>query len=304
MGTKDHFVSQFHLRQFLDPDALGQKDPWLWHGSISNGLTKRRAPKNLGFKSSMFDGPGCFSDPGVTLEKHLAEKVEGPAASALQTIANQPNVDDLPPELMRYLAWAAARSLPMKVLMESWADLEGLSDRELVEPPADGLLTPPDRKRSVAMKHSGFGKQMFESTANLEELANNGWVVDFDDSDTFLQAVHLQAWYFQARWFPLFRWYSLRAPQGQFFVIADRAVAWAADGYIDAPPSCLRDPSAYVLAPISKDIVLVGRHGQGNWNVSPGWINEIIACWAHDWIAGPEKQTVEDALSARRFTLR
>ncbi len=25
MGTKDHFISQFHLRQFIDPDALGEK---------------------------------------------------------------------------------------------------------------------------------------------------------------------------------------------------------------------------------------------------------------------------------------
>ncbi|MGH6912070.1 MAG: DUF4238 domain-containing protein, partial [Phenylobacterium sp.] len=58
MSAQHHYVSQFHLRQFTDPDSLALKDPWLWVGSVPNGPIKRRAPKNVGTKTLMFDGPG------------------------------------------------------------------------------------------------------------------------------------------------------------------------------------------------------------------------------------------------------
>jgi hypothetical protein len=307
MGTKDHYVSQFHLRQFTDPTSEGQSDPWLWQGRISDAQVKRRAPKNIGYKSSMFDGPGGLADPAAKLEKYLAENVEAPAASAMREICQRPSgsVGELPPALMRYLAWAAARSLPMKTLFDFWANQQAeAGDVEIVEPPPEGLMDCTDRKRSISMKHPGLGSRKFSPEADNDQLAKQGWVIDHDDPDNLLEGIHIQAYYFQVRWFPRFRWYTLHAPKGQFFVIADRAVGWAADGFIEAPPSCLRDPSAYVLAPVSRELILMGRHTTGNLNVTPGHINTIIACSAHDWIAGPTKQTVEDALSARRFSLR
>ena len=200
---------------------------------------------------------------------------------------------DLPPELIRYLAWAAARSLPMKALLDEWARVESHSDTEMAEPPPEGLLSGTGRNRSISMKHASLGKRKFGPDANHEELVNEGWIIDFDDPENFLEAIHMQAYYFQVRWFPRFRWYTLGTPQGQFFVIADRAVAWAADGYVDAPPNCLRHPSAYVLAPISRELVLVGRHTQDSWNLSPGMINAIIACWAHDWIRRPTSKLLK-----------
>jgi hypothetical protein len=147
-----------------------------------------------------------------------------------------------------------------------------------------------------------LGNCKFPPDSNFDKRAKNGWLIDFTDFNNLLQAIHLQAYYFQVRWFPYLGWYTLHAPKGHFFIIAG-AVAWAADGYVDAPPSCLRDPSAYVLAPISRELVLVRRHTKDNWNVSLGHINTVIACWAHHWIAGTTKQTVEDAFIARRFAI-
>lgn len=304
MGTKDHYVSQFHLRQFTDPLSRNQSNPWLWQGSISDGQTKRRAPKNIGYKSSMFDGSGGFADPAIKLEKYLADNIESPAASAIREICQRPSGSggELPSALSKYLAWAAARSLPMKALFNSWSNMQAeLTSYDLVEQPPETLLTTTDRNRSVSMKHPKLGNCKFPPESNFDQLAKEGWVIDFNDSDNFLQAVHVQAYYFQVCWFPRLDWYTLHAPKGQFFVIADRAVAWAADGYVDEPPSCLRDPSAYVIAPISRELVLIGRYTKDDWNVSSSHINTIIACCAHYWIAGPTKQTVEDALSARKL---
>ncbi len=124
------------------------------------------------------------------------------------------------------------------------------------------------------------------------------------DRANFLEGVHVQAYYFQERFFPRLKWSCLYAPKNEYFVIADRAVGWAADGYINAPPSCLRDPSAYVLAPLSRGLTLVGKHSDKKWQVSPGKINAVLACWAHEWIAGPTEATVQSALVARRTALR
>ena len=62
MGAQHHYVSKFHLRQFLDPELLSQKDPWLWQGFVPDGPVKRRAPQNVGTRPLMFDGPGGLAD--------------------------------------------------------------------------------------------------------------------------------------------------------------------------------------------------------------------------------------------------
>src|SRR5947209_20426513 len=89
MGAQHHYVSKFHLRQFLDPDSLSQTDPWLWQGFVPDGAIKRRAPKNVGTKSLMFDGPGGLADRESTLESFLANEVEGPAADAMREICSR-----------------------------------------------------------------------------------------------------------------------------------------------------------------------------------------------------------------------
>lgn len=306
MGARHHFVSKFHLRQFLDPDSLSRKDPWLWQGFVPDGPINRRAPKNVGTQPLMFDGPGGLTDRDSTLEAFLANEVEGPAADAMREVCLRPRGSGgtLPPALMRYLAWAAARSLPMRQLFSSWA-ARGIAEPhpQMAEPPPEGLLTAIDPKRDVPMIHPRLGPRTFAHGSDLESAIRDGWTPDFDDPANFLESVHIQAYYFQERFFPRFKWFTLHAPEGEYFVIADRAVGWAANGYVNAPPSCLRDPSAYVLAPISRSLVLVGRHDTEPWNLTPAQVNAVIAVWAHEWIVGPTEQAVTGALAARREAL-
>jgi hypothetical protein len=99
-----------------------QRDPWLWQGWTANGSVKRRAPKNMGSKRALFDGPGGLADRDATLEKFLAQEIEGPAAQAMKEFCNRvPGTGgDIPQPLMRYIAWAAARCLPMRELFSNW----------------------------------------------------------------------------------------------------------------------------------------------------------------------------------------
>lgn len=244
VSAQHHYVSKFHLRQFLDPDSLSQKDPWLWQGFLPHGPIKRRAPKNVGTKSLMFDGPGGLADRESTLESFLANEVEGPAAEAMREICSRQGGSGgaIPPALTRYLAWAAARSLPMRELFNNWASA-GLADpdREMIEPPPDGLMAASDPKRDVRMVHPTLGARTFPHGVDLNASVRDGWTPDYNDPANFLESVHIQAYYFQARFFPRLRWFMLRPPEGEFFVLADRAVVWAANGFVDAPPSCLRN---------------------------------------------------------------
>jgi hypothetical protein len=269
---------------------------------IGDGQIKRRAPKNMGTVSLMFDGPGGLADQDSTTESHLANEVEGPAASGLREFLN--NGGQMPPALGRYLAWAAARSVPMQRLLSNWAEKGFAKRAPLVEEPPKWLTEAKEIQRVVAMTHPIHGSRTFPADTNWEELESAGWYPDMSDRDNFREAVHVQAAYFQERFFPRLNWFTLRPADGTLFVIPDRGVMWAAQGFVDAPPSSLRCASSYVLAPISRDVVLAGKNGNEKWDVTPGRINAILACSAHEWIAGPTESTVRTALDARREALK
>ena len=251
MCARHHYVSQFHLRQFTDPNSVSQRDPWVWQGWIADGRVERCAPKNMGWKQDMFDGPGALADRNTTLESFLANEVESPAAAAMKEMCLRPvgSGGELPPALFRYVAWAAARSLPMQTLEAQWAaNYKDLRHAPRAEEPPDSLLNATELHRDIQMTHPTFGAKVFSADSDFDRLADEGWFPDPTERQNFLQMVHIQSHYFQVRFFPRLKWFTLHAPKGEFFIIGDRAVGWAVDGgYVDAPPSCLRDPSAYVL---------------------------------------------------------
>jgi hypothetical protein len=120
----------------------------------------------------------------------------------------------------------------------------------------------------------------------------------------FLELVHMQAYYFQVRWFPRLHWFTLRPPQGEYFVIGDRPVGWGVPECLDAPPSCLRDEAAFLVAPLSRSLALVGRNNSTAWNVTPSEINALLSAWACDWVAGATEAVVAEALRHRRKIMK
>ena len=92
------------------------------------------------------------------------------------------------------------------------------------------------------------------------DLLDEGWIPDTAESFELLEGAHIQVYYFQVRWFPRLRWFTLRPPYGQFFVRGDRPVGWGVPERLDAPPRCLRDEAAFLVAPLSRSLALVGRN--------------------------------------------
>ncbi len=297
-----HYVSRFHLREFCDPDSIGTRDPWLWVGNLADGSVKRRAPKNIGIRADLFDGPGGFADSEATIEGFLANEVEGPASRALRDFCSSRSASAaIPQPLMRYLAWAASRSLPIQRLEVEWAAKYGTSlSAPAAEAPPAGLTSATIRRRSVRLIHPTLGETILEQSDNPDVLFDAGWMPDPSDRDNFLEGVHIQAYYFQVRWFPRLQWFTLRPPQDEFFIIGDRPVGWGVPDCLDAPPFCLRDPSAFLIAPLTRSLALVGRNDCAPWAVTPRQVNSILTAWSHDWIAGPTSDCVTDALNTRK----
>jgi uncharacterized protein DUF4238 len=304
MPGQHHYVAQFHLRGFSDPVAGEAKDPWLWVADCKTGVIRRRAPKNFAWSRGLFDGPGGLADREATLESFLANEVEGPAAKALRNLTDKQarRFTGIPPELGRYLAWATARSLPMKALYESWIETAPvLSEVKYAEPPPPGLGEWTESLRTYRMEHSVHGLRDEIPPDQVEPLRAQGWRLCLGNDD-FLEFVHLQAWYFQVRFFPRLKWLSLGAPRGQYFIIGDRPVVWGFSNLVDAA-YWLRHPDVQLVAPLSRSLALFAYHASNNHpdTITTGNINRIIASAAHEWIAGPTESVVRDALLARVY---
>ncbi len=299
MAAQHHYVSKFHLREFCDPDSLTTPDPWVWLGLIQGGTVKRRSPKNVGTARLMFDGPGGLADRDSSIEIFLANEVEGPAARAIKRMGNSP-INELPPELMRYLSWAASRSRPIQLEFIDWGNrFNEILAVPVAESPPDWLQKALSLDRPSRMVHLRTGECATVSGEDAMKLFDDGWFPDPLEQANFLEIAHCQALYFQHRWFPRLNWFTLRPPASEFFIIGDRPVGWGVPNAINAPPSCLRDPDAFVIAPVTRSLALVGRNSSEPWSITPAQVNGLLALWSHEWIAGPTEEIVQIALKAR-----
>jgi hypothetical protein len=166
----------------------------------------------------------------------------------------------------------------------------------MAEPPPPALAALPSRHRPIRLIHPARGEQREVPSQDADELLDDGWIPDTAEQSNFLEGVHIQAYYFQVRWFPRLRWFTLRPTQRQYFVIGDRPVGWGVPECLDAPPCCLRDEAAFLVAPLSHSLVLAGRNESTPWEVTPSQVNALLAAWAHEWIAGPKEDVVADVL--------
>jgi hypothetical protein len=299
MGGRNHYVSQFHLRGFTAPVPGNKQEPWLWIGDCKAHKIFRRAPKNLAWSRGMFEGPGGLADRTSSLETFLSTEVEGPAARALVQFAKRPvgRRSPIPGEIFRYIAWAAARSLPMRQLFDGWIN-NPLASREVFEPPPDGFEQIQRIVGRLRMRDpDGVVREGIPSD-QIESRIEEGWKLCLG-ADDFLNLAHEQAWYFQVRMLPRLRWEILDAAPGKFFIIGDRPVVWGFQGLSDVRPSALRDPLCQIAAPLTRSLALFAYHASAlpPDAITPEDINRIAVSGAHEWIAGPTEDAVVEALN-------
>jgi uncharacterized protein DUF4238 len=300
-ATRAHSVPKFYLEGFVAPESESASDPFVWIGILQTGELKRRSPKNISITPGLYDGPGGFEDVDASIEKHLA-KIESAAASAIRKfVAGKPGEDvSATSEIWRFLSWQAARTPAWLELVEDWIyDWDPDAATKVVEPPPEGIDYIRNRTRKHCVENPDTGER--REVAGLAELAvyrKRGWKWVLSSVDK-LELIHMQAWYFQVRHFRRLCWVRLNAPDDGWFITSDRGVAWLVDGYVDAPPAALRHPKAQVVAPLTRKVVLVGSNQTDALRVTPRDVNRFTACVASNWIVGPTREVVEQAIRDR-----
>jgi len=53
-AKKQHYVPQFYLREFLDPNTPLGQDPYVWVFAKDGKKKQRRAPKNILWKTELY----------------------------------------------------------------------------------------------------------------------------------------------------------------------------------------------------------------------------------------------------------
>jgi len=71
----------------------------------------------------------------------------------------------------------------------------------------------------------------------------------------------------------------------------------------DSPPAALRHPTAQVVAALTRKTALVGRNETRPLQVTPRDVNRFAASTASEWVAGPTRNVVEQALRDRAVVL-
>jgi Protein of unknown function (DUF4238) len=249
--------------------------------------------------------PGGFDDPGKSIEAHLSQ-VESAASSAIREFLATEPVEGNDPlaAICPFLAWQAARTPRWLQLVPEWVnDWDPDAPIEVVEPPPEGFGDIKDRSRRHCVEDPRSGES--REVANFEELKayrKRGWKWVLR-SDDLLEMMHIQAWYFQVRHFPRLSWVRLNTPDGEWFITSDRVVTWLVEGFADTPPAALRYPTKQVVAPLRRKTALVGRHETHKLGVTPREVNRFVASTASDWLAGPTRGIVEQALHDRTAAL-
>jgi hypothetical protein len=72
-----------------------------------------------------------------------------------------------------------------------------------------------------------------------------------------------------------------------------------ADGYADTPPAALRHPTAQLVAPLTRSVVLIGRNQGQTLHVTAREVNRFTAWVASDWVVGSTKEVVKQAIQDR-----
>lgn len=303
MGRRHHYVSQFHLREFTDARVAPPATPFLWVGTLDSGAIERRAPKNVGWASDLFAGPGGLSARDASLESYIASEIESPAAFALRGWIAQRAGErgPIPAAVGRYIAWAAVRSLPMQALYQRWTDLTDIPEPSAQSAPVANNMESSDLPRRLhTMEHPKLGSRSDVAEDEIDDLRRMGWrfIVNRDD---FLEFAHLQAWEFQSRQFPQLRWVVLDAPRERHFIIGDRPVVWGFQDFVDEPPGALQHPNVQLFATLTKSVALFAYHVE---SLPPSAVpytsvNDAIAAGSHEWIAGPSREEVLEAMQRR-----
>lgn len=85
-----HFMPQFYLRGFRDPNVPEGQEPWIWVVDFKQQRIERRAPKNVGKAANYYAFPEVEAAGGEAVESILS-KIESASAPAVKRLLASDN---------------------------------------------------------------------------------------------------------------------------------------------------------------------------------------------------------------------
>jgi hypothetical protein len=236
-----HFVPQFYLRGFRDPDVPEGKGPWLWVTDCVAKTVSRRSPKSVGKRTDYYAFPEIEAGGGEGIEA-MFSKLESAAAPVIKKVVAS---DDMPLEaqdradLLYFMAFFVTRVPASRDPLENFAaeiakmtlqmsashpDYFAATMREALKAAGENVddLTP---EKIEEYRQFALDESRYTITTSPKLSLGVGFKTA---SDTI---------------FPIFdrmRWAVVRATEGARFVTSDRPVSW-----VDAT---LASPFAFGLA--------------------------------------------------------
>lgn len=250
-----HFVPQFYLRGFRDPDVPEGQEPWIWVVDFKQRRIERRAPKNVGKAANYYAFAEVEAAGGEAVEAILS-KIESASAAALKRLLASDDKDlegQDRADLLFFMAFFVIRVPFFRNTMEKFAVNVA---KMLLQVSAS---QPDYFERSV--------REALKDRENLtpdkiEELRQ--WVLD-DSKYTIRTSPKLSiVTGFEAAMdtiYPIFdqmKWAVVRSDGNLRFITGDTPVMWV-DPTL-APPFCygLAAQNVEVTFPLSPKVCLLG----------------------------------------------
>jgi hypothetical protein len=254
-----HFVPQFYLKGFLDPDSVQTKDPWLWVANLPAGVVKRRAPKNVAAHAGYNTVPGSTESEAAEEVLSQLETVAAPIIRRLINGANALTGQEWV-DLLFFAAFLAVRTPYFRNRIEGFAAQI-----------AEDLLR-------LSASHPDYYHRSVKETAAVEMTAEEietSRLTALTPGAIRIKArpiLSLLATFQSANDavypdFSRMRWAILRAERDLFFVTSDNPVSWADPTSRPAfyAGHGLRMRNVEVVFPVGPQVCLFGT-----WNGSAG----------------------------------
>lgn len=282
-----HFVPQFYLRGFTDPATPAGQEPYVWVRYRDSGKVKRRAPVNVAAETGFYQIEPEYGIDPATAENEL-QAIETESATALRRYlsATPGTRSAIEPELGEFIAYLGARVPAMRRAADDhwrWYLGQVVAGRESL---------PDDPKLRIKLTHATTGDVRRETIAAALELMHSGeWTPSLDTAQ-YIEAMHMQVWYFRTEHFPRLHWALLTAPPDKHFITSDRPVAWSLpDGIIDSP-AALRDPNIVLTVPLDAHHALLGfgTPRPADLQVRAEDVNLLTALHAERFVISPDSR--------------
>jgi len=287
--AKHHYVPVFYLRKFCDPRYPALQEPYLWVGKRSEPGWKKRAPKNVAFKTGLYSIHGDdVSDPEF-VEKTF-NLIETDMAGLYRTrldFAELPRDRKERSILAHFVGLFVIRSPFYRGLLASMMEQTAAMHRKVLGGTPGALESAVHRIEAETGKGFGMPLQDFRRALLDERLKLKA-------NPEVVTALALQQWE-QISWI-LFcmRWRLLVASSGTHFISSDSPAFW--QDPTPRPPFLaghgLMMKNIEVVLPLSRNLCFLARWGRATGiYAATSWqmielINRTVA-WSTDEVYSP-----------------